>query len=66
MLTNDSFSLTHFFLSYQTLENTENYIFTRFSIKTNGTLMFLNLSISKENDLIICHHLILDSMTDPH
>ena len=36
MLTKDSFPLTHLFLCYQTLENTENYLYTRFSIETNG------------------------------
>ena len=33
--------------------------------QNNEALMFLNLSISRENDLIICH-LILESMIDPH
>ena len=36
MLTKDSFLLTHLFLCYQTLENMENYLYTRFSIETNG------------------------------
>ena len=36
MLIKDNFSLTHLFLCYQTLENTENYLYTRFSIETNG------------------------------
>ena len=35
MLTKDSFSLTHFFLYYQTMENTKNYLYTMFSIETN-------------------------------
>ena len=38
MLTKDSFLLTHIFLCYQTLENTENYIYTRFFIETNRAL----------------------------
>ena len=36
MLTKDSFLLTHLFLCYQTLKNMENYLYTRFSIETNG------------------------------
>ena len=36
MFTKYSFPLTHLFLCYQTLENTENYLYRRFSIKTNG------------------------------
>ena len=36
MLTKDSFPLTHLFLCYQTLENMENYLYTRFSIDTYG------------------------------
>ena len=35
MLTKDSFPLTHFFLGYQILKNTENYLYTKFSIETN-------------------------------
>ena len=35
MLIKDSFPLTHLFLCYQTLENIENYLYTKFSIKTN-------------------------------
>ena len=54
-----------FFLNNQTLENTENYLYMRFSIETNGALMFLNLSISRENNLIICH-LKPESMTHTH
>ena len=38
MLTKDSFPLTYLFLCYQTLENTENYLYTRFSIETNRAL----------------------------
>ena len=38
MLTKNSFLLTHLFLCYQTLENTKNYLYTRFSIETNGAL----------------------------
>ena len=38
MLTKDSFLLIHLFLCYQTLENTENYIYTRFFIETNRAL----------------------------
>ena len=38
MLTKDNFLLTYIFLYYQTLENTENYLYTRFSIETNGAL----------------------------
>ena len=40
MLTKDSFPLTHLFLCYQTMENTENYLYTRFSIETNRALLF--------------------------
>ena len=36
MLTKDSFPFIHLFLYYQTLENKENNLYTRFSIKTNG------------------------------
>ena len=32
MLTKDNIPLTNFFLCYQTLENTKNYFYTRFSI----------------------------------
>ena len=35
MLTKNSFPLTNIFLCYQTLKNKENYLYTRFSIKTN-------------------------------
>ena len=35
MLTKNSFPLTNNFLCYQTLKNKENYLYTRFSIKTN-------------------------------
>ena len=38
MLTKYSFSFTHIFLCYQTLENKKNYLYTKFSIKTNGAL----------------------------
>ena len=38
MLTKDSFPLTYLFLCYQTLKNTKNYLYTRFSIETNGAL----------------------------
>ena len=41
MLTKDSFPLTHLFLCYQTLENMKNYLYTRFSIETNGALVIL-------------------------
>ena len=37
MLTKDSFHLTHIFLYYQTLENKENYLYTRFSLKQTET-----------------------------
>ena len=39
MLTKDSFSLTHFFNATKILKNTENYLYTIFSIKTNGVLV---------------------------
>ena len=39
MLTKDSFHFTHIFLYYQILENKENYLYTRFSIETNGALL---------------------------
>ena len=39
MLTKDSFLLTHLFLCYQTLKNTENYLYTMFSIETNGAVV---------------------------
>ena len=39
MLTKDSFPWTYIFLCYQTLENKDNYLYTRFSIETNGALM---------------------------
>ena len=38
MLTKDSFPLSHIFLYYKTLENKENYLYTRFSIETNRML----------------------------
>ena len=37
-LTKDSFPLTNLFLYYQTLENVENYLYRRFSNKTNRTI----------------------------
>ena len=37
MLTKDSFHLTHIFLYYQILENKENYLYTRFSLKQTET-----------------------------
>ena len=37
MLTKDSFHLTHIFLYYQILENKENYLYTRFSLKQMET-----------------------------
>ena len=39
MLIKDSFPFTHLFLCYQTMENTENYLYTRFSIETNEVFM---------------------------
>ena len=48
MLTKDSFPLTHLFLCYQTLENTENYLYIRFFIETNrerSKTMFLKIII---------------------
>jgi len=39
MLTKDSFLLTNIFWCYQIIENTENYIYIRFSIKTNRTII---------------------------
>ena len=38
MFTRDSFPLTHLFLCYQILENTKNYLYTIFFIKTNKAL----------------------------
>ena len=35
MLTKNSFPLTHIFLYYQTLENTKNYLYTKFSFEIN-------------------------------
>ena len=35
LLTKDSFPLAHFFWCYKTLENVENYLYTRFSIEIN-------------------------------
>ena len=50
MLTKDSFPLTHLFLYYQTLKNTKNYLYTKFSIETNGaselTLKFLTKRVN--------------------
>ena len=36
MLTKNSFSLPHFFYSYQILKNKKNYLYTRFSNEING------------------------------
>ena len=42
MLTKNNFSLTHFFFLFnQTLENTKNYLCTRFLIETNVALVNL-------------------------
>ena len=35
LLIKDNFPLTTFFLCYQTLENVENYLYRKFSSKTN-------------------------------
>ena len=35
MLTKNNFPLTHGFLCYQTLENTKNYLYTKFSFEIN-------------------------------
>ena len=39
MLTENSFPLIYFLLCFQTLENTENYLYTKFSIERNGALV---------------------------
>ena len=44
-----SFPLTHLFLCYQTLENMENYLYTRFSIETNGKCIIYSLYFIKDN-----------------
>ena len=38
ILTKNIFFFTHFFLYYQTLKNTEDYLYTRFSIETNRAI----------------------------
>ena len=35
MLTKNNFPLTHGFLCYQTLKNTKNYLYTKFSFEIN-------------------------------
>ena len=44
--------LIFFFLCYQTLENTENYLYTRFSIETNGALLYTRV-ICLENRMCL-------------
>ena len=39
-LTKNNFPLTIFFLCYQTLENVKNYLYKRFSSKTNKVSVF--------------------------
>ena len=52
MLTKDSFHLTHIFLYYQTLKNKENYLYTRFSIETNGALLSIKKPIQSRLKLL--------------
>ena len=56
MLTKDSFPLTHLFLYYQTLENTENYLYTKFFIETNGAVAY---NLKRAITMNKCHKLKL-------
>ena len=44
MLIKNNFPLTHFFWYYQTLKNTKNYFYIKFSIETNKASIVSNLS----------------------
>ena len=62
MLTKDSFPLTYLFLYYQTLENTENYLYTRFSIETNGALVKVTFCSLNSHYVIIQNVIIQKKM----
>ena len=56
LLTKDSFPLTNLFLYYQTLENVENYLYRKFSNKTNKAFLSLIQGSTFSPTLPSWHH----------